>query len=52
MTVFLSTLTIFSIVIALMSVMPLAGRRAAERKGNCAIHCSGCVQASRDKKGG
>ncbi len=52
MTVFLATLAIFSIVIALMSVMQLAWRRAAERKGTDAVHCPGCGQADRDKKGG
>ena len=52
MMVFLATLIIFSIVIVLMSVMHLAGQRAAERKGNCASHCPGCVQTGRDKKGG
>jgi hypothetical protein len=43
MTVFLATLIIFSIVIALMSAAQLA-RRSGGQSDRCTMHCRGCTQ--------
>ena len=46
MSIFLATLLIFSIVIALMSTTHLARQRTVGRSGGCAINCRGCTQAN------